>query len=444
MNGFLAFLQNLFPRLEYNTQIVILGTLGLGLASGVLGTFILLRKRALIGDAASHATLPGIALAFIIGTTQTGNGKSLPLLLTGAAVAGLLGMGCIVAIQRLTRLKEDTALGIVLSVFFGFGVALLGIIQKMPGASAAGLQSFIYGKTASMLAQDAWLIGGLALIVVFVCLLLRKEFTLLCFDADLAAAQGWPVRFLDGLLLVLLVATVVIGLQAVGLILMIALLVIPAASARYWTDDIRHMMLWSGVFGALSGMIGAWLSASAAQWPTGALMVLCAGVFFLVALLFGRARGFIPQWWNRHVWQRRMALQHLLRALYEGQEGGSTAGMTRAQLLKVRSWSFPHLVRLMRRAERMGWVTRSPDGWCRLTSEGLPEARREVRNHRLWEQYMMRYADLAASHVDHSADRIEHVLEPAMVEELEHLLAASSKSMPPSPHRMTSSEGRAP
>ena len=182
---------------DYNTRVVIIGTALLGLASGLVGTFLLLRKRALLSDTLSHATLPGIALMFIIVSIAGGEGKNLLLLILGAAVFSVLGTAAVIIIQKTTRLKDDAALGIVLSVSFGLGIALLGIATRMETGNAAGLSSFIYGKTASMLFFDAVLIGIAALLAAIFCLAFFKEFTVICFDSDYAASQGWPVVRLD-------------------------------------------------------------------------------------------------------------------------------------------------------------------------------------------------------------------------------------------------------
>lgn len=285
---------------DYNTRLVILCSLLLGAASGPMGAYFLLRRRSLMGDVLSHATLPGVALAFLLSVWLGGGGKSLPLLLTGAAITGLLGCGAVQFIRDHTRIKDDAAMGIVLSVFFGAGVVLLGFIQSMPQGSAAGLESFIYGKTASMVRGDFSLLSGVALVVLFVPFLLFKEFRLLCFDEGFAVVQGWPVKWLDALLLGLLTLIVVAGLQAVGLILIIAFLVIPAASARFWTERLDYMLVLSAFFGGLSGWMGASLSALAPGLPSGALIVLVATAGFLLSLVFGLERGlFIRLIWGK-------------------------------------------------------------------------------------------------------------------------------------------------
>lgn len=424
---------------DYNTRVVLLGVTLLGATAGQIGTFTLLRKRALIGDAASHATLPGIALAFIVMTAFGGSGKFLPGLLLGATVAGWLGMQHILMIRHGTRLKDDAALGIVLSVYFGLGMALLGVIQQMRTGHAAGLETFIYGKTASMLASDAWLIGGMAVVISMGCLAFFKEFGLLCFDQGYAAANGYPIRRLDTALMFMMVVTVVIGLQAVGLILIIALLIIPAAAARFWTDRLITMWLLAGAFGAASGFIGAVLSALAPRSPAGALIVLVAGCFFGVSLLLGARRGL---WFRWRSWRRaraHMQRHHLLRWLFEWQETKGRAPVALRDVIAANPASERLWRRTIRDATRRGWLRVVDIGKVMLTEEGRAQAQRVVRNHRLWETYLIHYAAIAPHHVDRNADRIEHVLGAQMVERLEKLLEERlpTTAVLPSPHPLS-------
>ena len=442
---------------DYNTRVVVAGTMLLGIAAGVVGSFTLLRKRALMGDALSHATLPGIGLAFMIASSVGGNGKSLPILLVGATVSGILGLGAVLLIRNLTRLKEDTALGIVLSVFFGTGVAVLGVAQRTGQGHSAGLESFIYGKTASMVGDDALLIAVAAVIVIVGCVLLFKEFRLLCFDAGYAASQGWPTLWLDVLMMTLVVAVTVVGLQAVGLILIIALLIIPAAAARFWTEDLSTMMWISAFAGGLSGLVGAMASAVLPNLPSGAMIVIVAGVAFLFSMMFGRSRGVVVRARRRRKLDRRVRRQHVLRALYESIEsdGDAENDLTLSQrtiqfrdLLVMRSWSARQLRKELSLVEADGLIEAVPQSRdVRLTPEGVVLARRVVRNHRLWETYLITHADIAASHVDRDADAIEHVLGSKMVAKLEALLAESDRAdaaLPAlaSPHAVDLQAGR--
>ncbi len=436
--------KRVFLLQDYNTRVVILGTTLLGMAAGMIGSFALLRKRALMGDALSHATLPGIAIAFILATSLGLNGKSLPILLTGAAVSGLLGIGAILLIRNLTRLKEDAALGIVLSVFFGAGIALLGIVQQMQTGHAAGLESFIYGKTASMVASDAWLIGSAGLTCVLISILLYKELTLLCFDEGFAISRGFPVVLLDMTLMGLVVVVTIIGLQAVGLILMISLLVIPPAAARFWTEKIVNMTVIAIVLGALSGMIGSAMSAIFPNLPSGAMIVLVATVMFLFSMIFGIPRGILIRKLRRYELNTKVNRQHLLRGIYEYLEArgllnekqtSETTLVPLAALHQMRSWSLPALKKIVKRAQQEQLVETIDRDQIRLTSAGLQEAARVVHEHRLWELYLITYADVAASKVDQDADAIEHVLEPEVITELESLLVRqSTEGVLQSPH----------
>lgn len=412
----------LFLR-DYNTRVVVLGTTMLGLAAGVIGTFMLLRKRALMGDALSHATLPGIALAFMVMAGGGGTGKHLPVLLAGAAISGVLGVLAILLIRSLTRLKEDAALGIVLSVFFGAGVALMGMIQQMNVGHAAGLESFIYGKTASMLARDAWLIAGAAAAVIAASALLFKEFSLLAFDQQYAAVQGWPVLAIDILMMAMVTLVTVIGLQAVGLILIIALLIIPPAAARFWTRRLRGLVMAAGTIGAMSGWLGASLSALVPRLPAGAIIVVVAAAVFLASMVLGPQRGLLRRTVERYRLARKLARQHLLRAFHEwGREHPDNPVLAAPDLMAIRSWSRPQLQAHLRAARRAELIRPAAgDGW-RLTAEGAREAARIYRNYRLWELFLVQYADIAPSHVDRDADQVEHVLGSQMVAELEDLL----------------------
>ena len=439
---------------DYNTRVVIVGTTLLGLAAGLVGTFLLLRKRALLSDTLSHASLPGIALTFIVLTALGGEGKNLLALVGGAAFFCILGTGAVIVIQRYTRLKDDAALGIVLSVFFGLGIALMGIATRMGSGNAAGLSSFIYGKTASMLFSDALLIAVVALLAAVCGLLFFKEFSLLCFDADYAASQGWPVTRLDFLMMTLVVVVTVIGLQAVGLILVVALLIIPPAAARFWTHSLKHMLWISGLFGAVSGLFGAGISALMANLPAGAVIVLTASLLFVFSLVFGTARGLARQGLERLRLSRRIRHENLLREIYEmlevcGQDPARAEldcdlpQVDLGHLLKRRSWSPGELRRTLKRAERNGLLSQAGDRW-EMTARGLEEAGRIVRKHRLWETYLIEHADVAPGHVDWGADAIEHVLDAALVSELERLLPGGAQpQMPASPHRIAPLEGEA-
>jgi manganese/zinc/iron transport system permease protein len=338
----------------------------------------------------------------------------------------------VVAMRHSTRIKDDAALAIVLGVFFAFGTVLLGFASRMPDANAAGLSHFIYGKTASLLYGDVLLIGGVAIAVLVMCALLFKELTLLCFDQGFARAGGWPTALLDIALMMLAVAVCVIGMQAVGLILVVALLVIPPAAARFWTNDVRVMALISALIGSLSAVLGALLSAIFPQAPSGPIIVLVAALLFAISLVLGRKRGIAWQAIAHAGLARRVARQHLLRALFEAHEESSTA--TTDYLLEERTWSRHQLERVIGSAQDDGLIALTADNTWKLTHRGHAEAARVVRNHRLWELYLIAHADVAPGRVDRDADMVEHILDAEMIQRLEKLGLAQNTILPANPH----------
>jgi len=434
---------------DYNTRIVLLGTTLLGISASLVGVFMLLRRRSLLGDVVSHSTLPGIAIAFLVlESLWPGQGKWLPGLLLGALAAGLFGILCTKLILLFTRVKEDAALAIVLSVFFGFGIALFTAVQNIPTAQAAGLGHFILGKAASMVATDVWLIAAAAAVIGLVLCLLFKEFTLLCFDERFAAAQGWPVGWLDMTLMLLVASVTVIGLQSVGLLLIVALLIIPPASARFWTNQLATTAWVAAFIGGWSASSGVLISALFPRLAAGAVIVLTGAACFLVSLLFGRRHGALLRLAAHGRLQHSVGRHHILRALFEYLEpecdsaGGdlveqlTSRVVTTAQLLPMRSWSPARLRKLLRWAEQANLVAQVREHGYRLTERGAGLAYRAVRNHRLWELYLVEHADIAPSHVDRDADDIEHILGPEVVQGLEKLLSERYPRMtiPPSPH----------
>jgi len=272
-------------------RLVALGAGLLGVVSGALGSFAVLRKQSLVGDAVSHAALPGVAIAYIL------TGSRAPFILVlGGAFAGWVGTLVVVSIVRGSRVPFDSALGGVLSVFFGMGVVLLTWLQHRRGSGRAGLDQYLFGQAATMSAADVRAIAILGLIAVALVAVFWKEFKLLSFDPAFAASLGWPVRMLDVLLTTLLVVSTVIGLQAVGVVLMSALIVAPAVAARQWTDRLGLMIMLAGMIGGVSGIGGAILSDQFASLPTGPTIVLCATIFVIVSILFAPNRGLAWRW----------------------------------------------------------------------------------------------------------------------------------------------------
>jgi manganese/zinc/iron transport system permease protein len=285
-----------------------LSTAGLAIAAAMVGSLAMLRRRALVGDAVAHASLPGICVAWFVA-----GDRSLAVLLLGAFVLGLACMATMALVQRLTKAREDATTAIAISGFFGLGIVLSRMIQNQPGGNRAGLDGFLFGKAASAVTSDAWLVLAVAGLVVAIVLALRKEFGLLCFDRDFAVGIGRPVHRLDGVLLVLVALVTVAGLPSVGVVLVVALLVIPPAAARCWSASLGSMLAVAAAIGAVSAIIGTGLSAVlpppsgavGGGWPTGPMIVLTAAVLFMLSLLLAPERGVLITMWRRH--RRRAA-----------------------------------------------------------------------------------------------------------------------------------------
>jgi manganese/zinc/iron transport system permease protein len=356
--------------------VVALGSGVLGAISGGLGTFAVLRKQSLIGDAISHAALPGIAIAFLVSHSKS----PLPLV-AGAAVAGWLATLLVMAVVRGTRIKHDSALGLVMSVFFGLGLLLVTYIQKhVPDASQAGLKDFLFGQAATLLWSDVLTMAVLGSLALATVTILWKEFKLLTFDPDYAVSLGLPVRRLDAVLTTLLVLAIVIGLQAVGAVLMSTLLVAPAAAARQWTNRLGRMTWLAVVFGALAGASGALLSHAlsgrSVRIPTGPTIVLCASVVVIASLLLAPQRGLLGVWWGRLRDRRKLHLEAVLADLHELslQHENPDHGHPVTLLQALRG----PVDRSLAELERQGWARLVDGGWA-LTAAGRAEAERRAQ-----------------------------------------------------------------
>lgn len=270
----------------YNTVVVLLGVSLLGAASGLIGAFAVLRRQALLGDAVAHAALPGVCLGVWLA-----GGRSFGLMLAGAAAAGLAAVGLLALMRRYTRVRDDAAMGAVQSVLFGLGIAAASMLQHGSGAGVAGIETFLFGKTAGIVAADVYAVAGVCLLLAVAVAAFLPDLTLVSFDRDFAGAIGRPVLLFDALIMVLLVATVVVGLPAVGVVLVASLLIAPAAAARFWTATLVPMLVLSAILGAGVGAAGALASAAYAGLPTGPVVTLIgAGVLGLSAALGTRRR----------------------------------------------------------------------------------------------------------------------------------------------------------
>ncbi len=419
----------------------------LGALAGLVGAYAVLRRRALLGDVLAHAALPGICLAFLL----TGVRETLVLGL-GATFTGVLSVLLIALAVRWTRTREDAAMGIALSSFFGLGVVLLTVIQKRADGSQAGIDSYLFGELASLRMQDLFVLAIATVTAAIACFALHKELKLFCFDEDFARSLGWNTVLLDFAVMTAVVVVVVLGMPVCGVILIAAMLIYPAAASRYWSNKLSTVAILSAGIGFLAGAGGALLASpviskesflgsilrndNGGLLPPGPVIVLTGSLIFLASVLFAPSRGLVANSIRRNRLAARVQREHLLRSLYEIVEhhGPVTREVATLELdARYRADRFTAW-RTFLLAERLGFIE-TPGEAIRLTEKGVEEAMRLTRVHRLWELFLVRCADIAADHVDRDADDVEHALPPEIIEELEAELAAEGRlPVPPSPH----------
>jgi manganese/zinc/iron transport system permease protein len=407
-----------FSFTDPNIRYVVFGSILLAASASVVGTFTFLKKRALTGDAVAHSVLPGICLAFIISGT-----KNPLVLIPGAFITGWLSLVIMDFVVRNSKIKEDTAIGLILSVFFGIGILLLTFIQKSGNASQSGLDQFLFGKAASLVGADLYVFAGLALVLLTVVFLFYKELTLLAFDATYTKVIGFPVRTLELILTSLTVLAVVVGIQAVGVVLMAALLITPAAAARFWTNSLPRMILYGAIFSSFSGLVGAYISLIAPAMPTGPWIVLVISLIAVFSFFFAPEKGIM----SRYLKQRRNRIQiledNILKMMFQLGEPGQDfyTYRSKVEMNLRRKIPLDQLNLGLKRLQKQGFILADDNGW-KITETGKNRGQRVVKLHRLWEVYLTQYLRLAPDHVHDDAETIEHIITPEIELKLEQLL----------------------
>jgi manganese/zinc/iron transport system permease protein len=418
------------PELQFPPALlwVITGCMLLGAQCAATGCFGVLRRQSLAGDAVAHAVLPGICLAFLLSGS-----KSMVFLLPGAALTGWLSLLCIEYLPRLGKIRQDAATGIVLSVFFGLGIMLLTSIQQGGNADQSGLDKFLLGKAAGMMPQDIEILAITTFLSMLIIALVWKEFAAWIFDPNFAESAGLPVRLLSFLQTVLLIIAVVTGIQAVGVVLMAALLITPAASARYWSDSLITVFILSIVFGITGTFTGVIASFILPEAPTGASIVLALSLLFALSAIAAPRRGAISRIITQFLHRRRTEEENILKACYQvaAQNCAEPDILSKQpcivqipEIASRRGYSSGdmRLRRILRRLVRQGYCSVLQQDLCQLTPEGFARGKRITRLHRLWEVYLTRAMSLPPDHVHDDAESIEHILTPELEKELESLL----------------------
>ncbi len=401
-----------------NTRYVVTGTVLLAISSAIVGSFTFLKKKALVGDAVAHSVLPGVCLAFML----SGN-KNPVYLVVGAFITGWLSLVIIDQIVARSRIKEDTAIGLILSTFFGLGIMLLTKIQHTGNAAQSGLDSFLFGKAAALVGTDVIVFSTISIILLVVVFIFFKELTLIAFDEDFAKSIGFPVRRLELVLTTLTVMAVVIGIQAVGVVLMAAMLITPAAAARFWTDQLRVMLLLAAIFGAFAGVFGAFVSYTAPAMPTGPWIVMIISIIAMFSFFFAPRKGILYKMVKQRRIQKKIRDENILKMFYQLGEadGDYFSSRTSEALSERRELASGQLASGLSRLKRHGYLKSDQEGW-QLTIEGKNKGQRTIKLHRLWELYLTQYLRIAPDHVHDDAETIEHIITPELEAKLEKLL----------------------
>jgi len=418
MNSFFNFISLNDP----NVLFVVIGMILLGISSATIGTFAFLQKRALTGDAIAHSVLPGVCLAFILFDT-----RNLWVLLGGAFVTGWLSIICVDIITKHSKLKSDTAIGLVLSVFFGVGILLLTFIQQSGNAAQSGLNNFLFGKAAAMQPDDIKTMGAVSIIIISAVVLFYKEFKLLSFDPQYAQAVGLPINKLQLLLTTLTVAAVAAGIQAVGVVLMAAMLITPAAAAKYWTNKLRVMLLLAVLFAVTGSIIGAYVSYIDNKMPTGPWIVMMISLIAVLSIFFAPKKGVVPKYFTRKKYLNKMLRENILKELYHLEEknpGKHIFSFTEiAEEREMKSRTFRQGFKMLVHKDL---VVKHVSGYL-LTETGQIEGKRITRIHRLWEMYLTQQLQIQGDHVHEDAEAIEHIITPEIELKLIQLLEKPEK-----------------
>lgn len=395
-----------------NFTWVMIGCALIGAGASAVGVFSFLRKQALVGDAVAHALLPGVALAFMMAGE-----KSIWVLFPGAFIAGWLGLISIDFISKYSKIKPDTAIAIVLTVFFAVGIVLLTHIQQSSYGNQSGLEDFLFGKAAAMLPSDIALFILVDVILIVLILITYPYLKLYSFDPDFSKAVGLPVKAIQFILSSLTVLAVASGIQAVGVVLMAALIITPAAAARFFTGRLSHMIILAMTIGIISSLIGVYISSLALSMPTGPWIVMVLSIIAILAFIFAPGKGMLQRSRRRKTHQLKVRRENLLKLFYSLEEKKKQHFYSRPQLLRSRRFLGRELEQLLVKLTNEGLLIRDENLYG-LTDYGREEATRVVRLHRLWELYLNERMNIAPDHVHHDAEAIEHIITP----ELEHEL----------------------
>lgn len=409
INDFIYF----FSFQDTNINNVLMGTILLGFTCGIVGVLVVLNKKALIVDAVSHSILPGICIGFML------SGVKNPLyLILGGMVAGAISVFLVDWISSKTRIKKDAAIATTLAFMFSIGVILLSVIQNSGNSNQSGLSDFLFGKAATIVRDDLYVFGALSGLVLIVLPVFYQHFKISLFDQNYAHTIGIKQKHIQILISSLIIISTSIGIQTVGIVLMSALIITPASSAFFWTNNFKKSIILSGVFAVASSIVGVFISYLSPDMPTGPWIIVALSSIALFSAFFSK-KGLITKKIKTRRNGQKMLSDNILKALYRiGEKNNTmTQGRSVEEIQNFRSVDPQELKEGLRILKKKKWVIQA--GHLNMLSEtGVSEAKRIIRIHRLWELYMEKFMQIQSDHVHESAESIEHIMTPELEKEL--------------------------
>ncbi len=398
---------------------VYLGLVCIAIAAATVGTFLVIRRQALVSDALAHAVLPGIVFAFLL----VGK-RHLSALFAGATLSTFIAYYLIDWLQNHTPLKSDSAIGSVLAGAFGIGIAALTFLQKLPYEGKAGLNTFLFGNAAAILPSDTLLFALLACTILAIFLLLFRYLTLISFDKFFAFSSGIPVKSTETLFLICSFVVIVMATYATGVVLTVGLLIIPVVGARLWTYRLKPLWGIATLIAILATLLGTYCSQQRPYMPTGPWIVIWAAFFAFASFLFSPKQGIIARYLQHKRFRHKQCKEHILKAFYKLWEDQQQKSCTLETLRSL--CASPLTKKILKQMKKDGLIKEKQSYWY-LTEKGWEEAIKVVRLHRLIELYMAEYASLSPEQVHSYAERLEHLLPETLQQELERMLGHRKK-----------------
>jgi len=406
-----------FSFRDANITNVLIGTLLLGTAAGMVGTLVVLSKKTLIIDAISHSMLPGICIGFLL------SGVKNPLyLMLGGMASATLAVFLIGEISKRSKIKIDAAIAITLSILFSFGVIMLNVVQNTGNPNQSGLNDFLFGKAASMLQEDLLLFGGLCLITFITLPLFFRHFKISLFDPIFAQSIGVKRFIIQSIISFLIIITAAAGVQTVGIILISAMIIAPASASLLWTNNFKRTMIYSGVTGAVCSIVGVFISYLSPKMPTGPWVVVTLASVSILSVLFS-PNGLLVKQLQIRKNRKSILRENVLKTVYKLKEKiiKNNQGVSTELVSNYRPTAIRKVKKALKHLQRKGLIVKGGDFWT-LTEHGTQEAERIVRVHRLWELYLQKFMHLPSDYVHNSAESIEHIVTPEIERSLEKIM----------------------